>query len=1205
MRLVARVVLLLIVLLASAAHGQTVSGTVVGTVTDSTGLAVPGVDINAKSEQTDLVRTTKTNAEGYYVLTFLPPGTYEVTANIKGFQTIVKKAVAIDVNQNTVSDFRLQPAAVASTVEVTGETPLLETTQGDVKHTLADKQVEDLPLAGRNFVSLVEQIPGFQNAPWIGSSNNPTNSTGSYAVFNGMGSRAATFQVDGVNNDDSSENQNRQNVNPATIKEVHVTTNSFSAEYGRAAGAVIQVQTKSGSNLFHGDVYDYMQSDGFNANTFFGNQLGRPKGAVDRNNYGWVINGPVKKNKLFFLQSGDRVRSVGTSSITRFIWLPSDTPHVCGPGEVSKPGGPYCLDPATHPNASRDIQFMKSIMGLWNTDELKGKTPNDPVACADMIASGRQNRCVTVDGIGSSFPTSDYTGKLDWNAPWNNTVSLRYQYSRRQTNSGRIIEGDNYGITNNRQYNIGLTLTHVFSPRQTGEFRFGFGNRTTLQDVVDGNSIPTIRFSSTLYSGIDGIPGTVIGTSTNVPINRRQHDTQFVYNHTMVLNRHTLKAGTDVRMLLLDDTTGDRSRGYWTFGTLDSLANIRALTGYTGWENFLRGYVTGYQVGFGNPYAQNRYKEGNLYFQDDFRVTPRFTLNLGMRWEGVGAPHELMNRFSYGFSGDYNNFEPRFGFAWRPTTNNSWLRHITGGPDSGFVIKGGYGILHGRMFQSIFSQNQLSIRTQPPNGFARDFSQVCPNEISDPSCGFSYTPGTAQYSTATSGGGVSIKGGQMQGTLLVPDPGLHLNYNQTWNLAIGRNLDSHTALEITYNGNRGIGNLFYDSANDARFPIVSPLVSVDVGGGNYQPVVFDRVCRDASDPICQTLDGTGNVIVNSSGTLKSFSALNSTTATLAQKGIVIENGVPHGYISLNTPQTNYRRPDPTHVRNSLLRNFGWNYYHGLILKLTRRYHRGLWFSASYTFSKAIDTGSEATYTGVDTNAPTGKNNAARSLRGLSSYDARNAFVFSYGYELPWMRSQKGIIGRIIGGWMISGTTTFRSGTPYSVTLGYDANLDGLGGDRPMILDPRYLYRSVDNGRAQSPCPTAVAGPCPDTISQQQLPGNIFWPNQGGTINADQRIITVGTDGAGTIGRNMFFTQGQNNFDTRFSKSVAIRERLKFSIQMEFYNLMNRVTFGVPSTTVLSSTPMGRITGTRNVNGFVDSGRSGGSRAGQLVLKLTF
>lgn len=167
--------------------------------------------------------------------------------------------------------------------------------------------------------------------------------------------------------------------------------------------------------------------------------------------------------------------------------------------------------------------------------------------------------------------------------------------------------------------------------------------------------------------------------------------------------------------LALDDVSGDRSRGFWTFSTLDSLTSIRALQGYTGWENFLRGIATGFQEGFGNPLAENRYNEQNLYFQDDYRLSKNLTLNLGARWEGAGAPHEAKNRFQYGFNGDYNNFEPRFGLAWRPNVQNSWLQKITGKPGD-FVVRSGYGLFHSRIFQSIFSQNQLSLRTQPPNG---------------------------------------------------------------------------------------------------------------------------------------------------------------------------------------------------------------------------------------------------------------------------------------------------------------------------------------------------------------------------------------------------------------------------------------------------------------------------------------------------------
>lgn len=1195
--------LLGVMLISVSSVGQTVSGTLSGTVLDQSGAVIADAAVRAKDEATGAVRETKTNAEGFYTFAFMPLGSYEVTLSIPGFQQIVKSGVTVDLNKTTVSDFHVKPSSVTESVQVTGEVPMIETTQGDLKYGLTQKQIEDTPLAGRNFLSLVEQIPGFQNAPWIGSSNNPTNSTGSYSVFNGTGSRSTTFQIDGVNNDDSSENQNRQNVNISTIQEFQVLTNSYTAEFGRAGGAVILVQTKSGTNQFHGEGYDFLQNENFNANSFFGNQQGRPRPAVDRHQYGWTVGGPIIKDKLFFFHSGERVRNLVANSVTRFIWLPSDTPRPCAAGEVAKPGGPYCLDPATHPNMDRDIAFMKNVMSLWNTPELKDKAPNDPAACADMIATGRPNRCVTVDGIVSTYPDSDYTGKIDWMGPLNTPVAVRYQYSRQIRQSGRLIAGDNFGSNNNRQYNIGLTATHVFSPRQTGEFRFGFGNRATLQDVSDGNNIPTIRFGSTLYTA--DYPGTIIGTSTNVPINRRQHDTQFVYNHTIVMNKHTLRTGVDQRFLLLDDVSGDRSRGYWTFSTLDSLASIRALQGFTGWENFLRGYVTGFQNGYGNPLAENRYNETNLYFMDDYRIARNLTLNLGIRWEGVGAPHEAKNRFDYGFGGDYNNVEPRFGFAWRPGVENAFIRKLTGDPGA-FVIRGGYGIFHNRIFQSVFSQNQLSIRTQPPNGYASDFSGLCRFEISDPSCGFVFTPGTAARSTAVLANGVAIKGGELQSTLLIPDKNLHMPYVQQWNLTLGRDLPHNMAVEISYSGNRGIGNLFYDSMNDARYPMISPLVSADVGGGNFQPVVFDRVCQDFNDPICRTVDANGNLTVNSSGTLKTFSALTSTTATLAQKGIVIENGVPHGYISLGTPRTNERRPDPNYIRNVALRNFGWSYYHGMILKVMKRSTHGLWFTGSWTFSKSIDTGSEATFTGVDTNAPTGKGNAARSLRALSSFDARHRVVISYGYQLPWYRAQHGIVGRIAGGWQITGVTMFQSGTPYTVLLGYDMNLDGLGSDRPMITDPAYLYRSVDNGRAIYPCPTNVgSAPCPDTLSQLQIPGSAFIPQAAGTINADQRILLPGTDGTGSIGRNTFFTQGLNNTDATFQKTFDVTERVRLNVRFEMYNLTNRVTFDVPARTVLSGIPMGRITATRNVNGYVNAGRSGGSRMGQLAFRIFF
>ncbi|HET9697915.1 MAG TPA: TonB-dependent receptor, partial [Terriglobales bacterium] len=1200
--------------------------------------------VKAVNVSTGAVRDSVTNDEGFFQISFVALGTYDVTAALQGFRTVEKKGVIVELNKNTVSDFQLDVGAVATEIQVLGgDVPLIDTTSGEVKSTLNELQVATTPLAGRNFISLVEQVPGFQPAAFAGSSNNPTNSTGSYASFSGQGTRSATFQIDGVNNDDSSENQNRQNVNISTIKEFQVLTNAYSAEFGRAGGAVILVQTKSGSNKFHGDAYDYIQNDIFNANDFFTNAAHGKKPPVRRNQYGGTIGGPIFKNKVFFFGSGERVANVAKGSISRFVWLPTDAPHACAPGETSKPGGPYCVDPATHPNMQRDLNWMKNVMALWNTKELEGVAPNDPAACAALTATGRPNRCVQVTGLGFSYPDSDYTGKLDWTTSNNTNMNVRYQYSRQIRTSPRIIMGDNFGTNNNRQYNIGYTLTHVFSPSQTGEFRYGFGNRNTNQQVTDGTDqlVPTIRFgslSTTLVnpaasSDTINYPGTIIGTSTNVPINRYQRDHQFVYNHTYILGRHTLRAGIDQRFSALDDVASGTQRGFWTFGTpynsTSIASNINSATaGFTTWEMFLMGITTGYNMGYGSPRADNRYKETNLYFEDSFRMKPTFTLNLGIRWEGVGAPHEIKDRYSYGYGGDWNNVEPRIGLAWSPTAKSSFFSKITGENAGDFVIRAGYGMYHSRVFQSIFSQSGLNFRFQPPNGFLLTTPQnpctgnaggsvIAPGgtytinggqfEVSDPSCGFNFQPGAATYSIAGAGNGVKVAGGKLQTSLLKPDPGFHMPYVSQWNLTIERKLPANMALQMTYNGNRGIGLPFFSGINDAQFGIASPMVTVDVGGGNYQPVVFDRVCKDFTDPICLNTQNPATYAPGTSGALRSFSSLTSTTASLADKGIVIVNGVPHGYISLNTTRLSERRPDLANGRNVLLSNFAYTYYNAMTVKLTKATSKGLTFSGWWTWSKTMDTGSEATVTNTDVNAPVSSLNPQASLRALSSFNQTNRLVVSAAYDLPWMKNQNGFLGRIVGGWTISGVTTFASGLPFSVLSGFDQNLDGVGGDYPVLLDQSILGRSVDAGRYLSSCPSGYsAGRCLDTQSQNQLPASAFQPLQINRAIGDQIPLAPGQDfPAGAIRRNSFFQQGQRNVDAALNKQVKIRESMALQLRMELYNVFNRTTFGIPANTLNSATPLGRISNTINLQNYVNSARATGARMGQFAIRFTF
>jgi hypothetical protein len=266
--------------------------------------------------------------------------------------------------------------------------------------------------------------------------------------------------------------------------------------------------------------------------------------------------------------------------------------------------------------------------------------------------------------------------------------------------------------------------------------------------------------------------------------------------------------------------------------------------------------------------------------------------------------------------------------------------------------------------------------------------------------------------------------------------------------------------------------------------------------------------------------------------------------------------------------------------------------------VTKRYSSGLSFNAFYTLSKAIDTGSEQTSTVVDTNAPASKKGgAAASLRGLSAYHAAHRFVAGYSYELPIMRDQQGFVGRVIGGWNISGVTTFQSGNPFSVTLGYDANGDGLAGDRPRVADLSVLGRSVDNGRI-------VNGV---QVSTTQLPGTAFIPAQSAAIGQADRLYLPGGGLDGQIGRNTFFLQGLNNTDMTAFKTFKVSEGVKLILRMEFYNVFNRVTFGAPSRTILSGNTLGTISTERNVSSYVNSGRLDGSsgRQGQLALRLVF
>ena len=970
------IVSMLALLGAGLLPAQTVTGTLEGHAQDSTGALMPNVSITVVNQETGMGRTTATNSEGFYLVTFLPLGVYRVTAAVQGFRTVNKTGVAVELNKTTVSDFRLEVSQVSETIDVTGETPQIETTTGELKGSIDARTIENTPLSGRNFISLMELVPEFQLAAFSTSSNNPTLSTGSYASFNGTGSRNTTFQIDGVNNDDSSENQNRQGVNVSTIREVAVITNSYSAEFGRGAGGVVLVQTKGGSNKYHGDAYEYLQNDKLAANGFFGNAAGRkadgslvsPVSPVRRNQFGYTIGGPILKDRVFFFHSLEQTRFKQFAVISRDVFPVGSKIQV---GECD-----LCLKPSEHPYVQQDQKWLQDQL-----DRFKGLEPNSPLIGSQVFTGQRWH----------DFPDQDYSGRFDIKLRQQDNLALRYQYSRQHRRPGELIRGET-ARQNNKQQAIGATLTHIFSPTLVGEFRLGLGLRTTLVDISDGNTTPIIRFSPSPYATPQ------IGSAGAYPINRRQNDYQYVFNVSKVMRRHTLKAGSDIRRSGLDDISDNYSRGYWTFGSTPASGTTR---GYTAYENFLRGYIGSFSQGFGQFYLENRMFEMNYFAQEDYRLKPNFTLNFGARYEYVAAPSDVKNRITYGYNADRNNLEPRFGFAWTPRSSSGLLGKLTGGPGKSSV-RGGYGLFHSRIFQSLFSQGGANLRAQPPYGIYRSFNATF--HVSDPTDGFQYGPGLDP-------GRISI---------LKVDPGFHLPYTQQANLTLERQLPWKMAVSTSYRWVRGIGIPFYAWVNRAQFPILSP-----VNG-----VLYDKV-----DPnLANTAPAAGYISISQMRT-------NERRPDVRYSNLLVAQNSSWSYYNAGTI--------------TLSKRFSGGLSFNTFYVFSKTIDTGSEATSQSDGNAASsEFNSAKSFRGLS------------AFHAAHRYVFNGNYLVPTSRLLGDFRQQRvgKVLDFVVGGWTVSGTYTAASGQPFSLAIGYDYNGDGITSDRPLIYDPRHLGVSVDNPR---------------------------------------------------------------------------------------------------------------------------------------------
>jgi outer membrane receptor protein involved in Fe transport len=1085
--------LTLVLAAAPSAHAQTVTGTIQGTVTDTSGGVVPGATVTITHVDTGTDRAIVTNEQGTYAAPFLQIGRYRIKVELSGFGSVTREGIDVRLNDTRVVDIKLDPR-VTQDVTVTAAAPPINVTNAEIKGSLTAEQIMDKPtLNAGSFLTLAETFTGFQENPTSGQ-NNPTLSSGSSINFNGTGTRGATFQINGVNNDDSSENQNRQGAALSTIQEFQVLKNGYSAEFGRGDGAVVLVQTKSGTNKLRGDAYLYQQDGKWNAKSFFAQAA--PKPIRHRSQYGFTAGFPVVPNRLFAFANVDRTKLDGQNTFARDFFTPA---------ELAAPR----LTRGNDTPANR--AWIQSIL-----DRFPPFTNNDT----------RSNR--TMAGVlAINQPDEDVSGRLDWSPARGNTLTGRYQWTRQIREAEDAVVGEQ-AVQRNRQQNLGVTWTRVMGSRIVGEGRYGVGVRSTNVDIAAGNDTPIVRFTAS------PIAGSTIGNAGNLPIHRDQADHQFVYNLTaQAFRTHSFKTGVDIRRQALDDLADNFSRGFWTFNAV-----CGGVTYATPYAAMLDGCVQRFEKAYGPFFLENRQSEANVYAQDDWRVSQTLTLNLGIRYEYVRAPHEVENRIDYIFKADDNNIEPRIGFAYAPRWDSGVLGALSGGPGN-FSIRGGWGIYDGRIFQSIFSQGGASVRFNPPNALSR-VRTTLPDilNVSDPSLGFVFVPGPQA-------GRVS---------LTLPDPDLEMPSTTKWNISVDRAMPFSSTLKISYQGNHNDKRLKYAIDNLPVSPLARPITVVDhpnnAPAAGFPDLRGKTITAIAADYRCA---GTG------------FFGLLPTAAC--------PNAVPlaDNEISLRVPRSNERRPNPLYTNNLLISNDAESWYDGLEIEWDKRFSKGLQFQAAYTFSKSVDTTSEATFVGAGDTNQNGPN--AKFAKGLSRFHVPHRFTFNGSYRLPFLADRTDVLGQVLGGWQVSGVVKLASGTPFSVidsSAARDLDFDGFGdSSRPVILDRSIIGNHITD---------------PDTATQL-LPRAAFAP-------ADPAIHSIDD----LAPRNGFFTPGTKNVDLALSKNFRMPyEGQNLAVRIEAFNAFNQVKFGFPVNDITSQN-FGRLIG--QATGY-------SARVVQLVLRYRY
>src|SRR5467141_24903 len=1253
-------ILVFVLLVVPSVSAQVSTSSITGAVTDASGAVVASAKVEAKNEETGVVFNQNTTSSGNYSFASLTPGSYSITVTLAGFQTFRSVHNILTVGSPLVVDVTLRVGMVGQTVEVVESNyQRLETSNATVSDIMDTKQVQDLPLNGRNPLSLLTLEPGVVQRT--------TNGAGSGTHVFGSRDRSHNVTIDGIDANESTvpnPQGNIQRLNPDNVQEFRTVTLGATAEQGRNSGANVIVATRGGTNAVHGSVFYFNRNTIYNANEWFSNYEGRKRPELKLHEYGFAVGGPVIKNKTFFFGSFQNNQinqtepisatnvgiaqfgapTVYTASartgIFRFVrgainvggtTVTGNSPLLVDTTGNLKPGVPVCNGTTITGNCvdSYDI-FAHDPQGIGGDPAVLALMNSLPAANAFNLGDGL-NQAGFNWNPPSQFKGPNYYVRVDHTFGPNDSIFVRWLQNTFDTKQGDFLNArpqvypgfPPLGEVNRLGKNLAISYRHNFSPTLVNELTAGF-NRFAFQFTF-GESNP--NFPNPLKVPI-WADDCVLGSTLNVdgpyclsPHTQRAITTpQIVDNLTWIHGKHTLRAGLNFRFYIHNDSRGffggsvvepiirfnrqNRLAGFNNIPAqigadtttkpnstdinrlqqaIDELAGIPSRIQQAFLANF--GSVTYASTSFATVYT--RAHQYDSFIQDEWKLTPNVTLNLGFLWEYNPAPYDakqtlVPNVLPDGSQGavtyvkanrwfknnNIGSVGPRMAIAWSPDQKTSiragyaWLFDTL----STFQVTAMAGKVPGFLLNCLVNIPTTGAATvtngclvppalvaNPGVRISTGFPVTVPTPTIKPSAALS--PGAQPSTQAPAVGAFDAN---------IKNPSIH-----EWDLTIQRELPKHFVAEIGYIGKRGT-HLYraYDlnqvSINGAGF-----LSSFNIAMRNRQLGCNPDGTGCPSGVTGQT--PTLLVQLTNSTVGDPRSRLNSRTADFDRydignfanfaDGLTGANAITaHGFAA------NFFRPSPQFGQIFFQDSGGDSYYHGLFVAVRRRFEAGLDFGFSYTFSKSIDdmsidpTGAATGggLTSTNSRTPTDIHNW-RLDRALSDFNNTHVLLANLLYEFPigkgkrFASSAPRWANQIIGGWSYTGIFTYQSGEPYSITSG-SLTANGAHVSFAQVKGP------LDKGHIQFV--NGVEGPVMYNATQRitnPADPNFNCVNVIGT----QTYFCIPLPGQNGNGRNIVQGPSFWNLDSGVLKDFGITERFKLQFRAEFFNVLNHANWENP------------------------------------------